>query len=63
VRLSLGAYRIPLETGLLIPSEKLKSVQPMFSQRDELITLLARNDPASADRLSGLDLAFRKALR
>ena len=46
-----------------ITPEKLKSLQPMFSQRDELITLLARNDPASADRLSNLDVAFRKALQ
>jgi len=44
-----------------ITSEKLKSLQPVLSQRDELITLLARSDPASADRLSDLDLAFRKA--
>jgi len=43
-------------------SAQLKSIQPMFSARDELITLLARNDPAAADRLSDLDLAFRKAL-
>jgi hypothetical protein len=42
--------------------EKLESLQPVLSQRDELITLLARNDPASADRLLNLDLAFRKAL-
>ena len=27
-----------------------------------LIALLARSDPASADRLSNLDEAFRKAL-
>jgi uncharacterized membrane-anchored protein YhcB (DUF1043 family) len=42
--------------------EQRKAFQPMLSGRDELITLLARNDPASADRLSALDVAFRKAL-
>ncbi len=42
--------------------EQLKLFQPMFSERDDLITLLARNDPASADRLSDLELAFRKAM-
>src|SRR5436190_24397412 len=46
-----------------ITPEKLKPLQPMLSQRDNLITLLARSDPASADRLSDLDLAFRKAVR
>lgn len=45
-----------------ISPEQLKSLQPVFSKRDELITLLARSDPASADRLLDLDLALRKAL-
>ena len=38
------------------------SLQPLFAGRDELITLLARSDPASADRLSGLFLAYRKIM-
>ena len=33
---------------------------PLLARRDELITLLARNDPASADRLSDLFVAYRK---
>jgi hypothetical protein len=37
-------------------------VQPLFAGRDEVITLLARSDPASADRLSDLYVAYRKAL-
>lgn len=37
-------------------------VQPLFDGRDEIITLLARSDPASADRLSDLYVAFRKAV-
>jgi hypothetical protein len=45
-----------------ISPEQLKSLQPVFSERDALITLLARSDPASADRLLNLDLALRKAL-
>jgi hypothetical protein len=36
-------------------------VQPLFAGRDEIITLLARGDPASADRLSDLYVAYRKA--
>ena len=37
-------------------------VQPLFAGRDEIITLLARSDPASADRLSDLYVAYRKAM-
>jgi hypothetical protein len=37
-------------------------LQPLFAGRDEVITLLARSDPASADRLSDLYVAYRKAL-
>jgi hypothetical protein len=36
-------------------------VQPLLAGRDEIITLLARSDPASADRLSELYVAYRKA--
>jgi len=38
------------------------SLQPLFASRDELITLLARNDPASADRLSDMFVAYRKIM-
>ncbi len=37
-------------------------MQPLFAGRDELITLLARSDPASADRLSDLFAAYRKTM-
>lgn len=36
--------------------------QPLLAGRDEIITLLARGDPASADRLSDLYVAYRKAV-
>ena len=39
------------------------SMQPLFAGRDELITLLARNDPASADRLSDFFVAYRKIVQ
>lgn len=35
---------------------------PLLDGRDEVITLLARSDPASADRLSDLYVAYRKAV-
>ena len=37
------------------------AVRPLLTQRDEIITLLARSDPAAADRLSNLDASYRKA--
>ena len=37
------------------------AVRPLLTQRDEIITLLARSDPAAADRLLNLDAAYRKA--
>ena len=38
------------------------AVQPLFMGRDEVITLLARSDPASADRLSDLYVSYRKLM-
>jgi hypothetical protein len=37
-------------------------VQPLFNQRDEIITLLARNDPAATDRLSNLYVSYRNIM-
>ena len=37
-------------------------LQQLFAARDELITLLARNDPASADRLADLFVSYRKIM-
>jgi hypothetical protein len=39
-----------------------ESVLPLFTQRDEIITLLSRSDPASADRLSDLYASYRKIM-
>jgi hypothetical protein len=38
------------------------SVQPLFAMQDEVITLLARNDPAAAARFSDLYVSFRDLL-
>ena len=44
-------------------SETQKSgLRTLFDSRDEAITLLARSDPASADRLLTLYLKYRQAL-
>ncbi len=38
------------------------AAQSLFTGRDEIITLLARSDPASADRLSDLYASYRKIM-
>ena len=38
------------------------SVAPLIRERDDIITLLARSDPASADRLSDLYVSYRAAV-
>ncbi len=45
----------------LTPAQR-ESLRPLLNQRDELITLLARSDPAATDRLSELYMAFNKAM-
>jgi hypothetical protein len=41
---------------------QIEGVKPLFAGRDEVITLLARSDPASADRLSDLYVLYRKTI-
>jgi hypothetical protein len=45
----------------LTDSQK-QGIQPLFAGRDEVITLLARSDPAAADRLSDLYATYRKLM-
>ncbi len=40
-----------------------QGMQPLFAGRDEIITLLARSDPASADRLSDLYVSYRTVMK
>lgn len=39
-----------------------EALKPLLIQRDDIITLLARNDPAAADRLSDMYVAYRKTM-
>ena len=43
-------------------SQQRDTLRPLMNDRDNLITLLARGDPASADRLSDLYVAYQKAM-
>jgi len=45
-----------------LTSPQRDALRPLMNDRDDLITLLARSDPASADRLSDLYLAYQKAM-
>ena len=38
------------------------AVEPLFAGRDDIITLLARGDPAASDRLSDLYVLYRKIM-
>jgi hypothetical protein len=43
-------------------SAQNQSLLPLFDQRDDIITLLARNDPASVERLTNLYLSYLKVV-
>ena len=45
----------------LSPAQR-EGVQPLFAMQDEVITLLARNDPAATARFSDLYVSFRELL-
>lgn len=45
-----------------LPADRRESLRPLLNQRDDMITLLARNDPAAADRLTELYVAFQTAM-
>lgn len=47
--------------GSALDQTQRDAARPLLAKRDEIITLLARSDPAAADRLSDLDSAYRKA--
>ena len=59
---SLSTERDKADSSTYTEAQR-NSLQPLFAARDELITLLARNDPASADRLSDLFVAYRKIMQ
>jgi hypothetical protein len=58
----LTAVRYEIDAGdkSALTRQQRDALAPFLAPRDELITLLARNDPAAADRLSTLYVAVRK---
>lgn len=47
------------DDSALTPAQR-EAAQALFAGRDEIITLLARGDPAAADRLSDVYASYRK---
>ena len=48
--------------GATLTPQQRDNLQPLLKERDEMITLLARNDPAAAPRLLDAHATFRKAI-
>lgn len=48
--------------GSALPAGASVGLKPLLAQRDDLITLLARGDPASAERLATAYADFRKMI-
>lgn len=44
------------------PTAQNENLKRVFENRDEIITLLARRDPASVERLTDIYLAYRQAI-
>jgi len=49
------------ESSDLTPAQQ-ESLRVLLNQRDDLITLLARSDPASADRLAQMYVSFKNGM-
>jgi len=49
------------DASALSPAQR-EGVLPLFTRRDEIITLLARSDPVSAEQLSDLYELYRKGV-
>ena len=57
---NLVASELDRITGSALPASARAELQPLLAQRDDLITLLARGDPAAAERLANAHVGLRK---
>jgi hypothetical protein len=48
--------------GEALSTAQREGLKPLLNERDDLITLLARNDPAAGPRLLEMHSAFRRAI-
>ena len=60
----MTAARFEIDAGdkSALTQQQRDALTPLLAPRDELITLLARSDPAAAERLATLYVAVRKIL-
>ena len=67
-RQTVGDFFTPLRGELdageesPLDARQRESVAPLLQKRDDIITLLARSDPAAAERLSDLYVSYRAAV-
>lgn len=54
---------IERENDSALTQPQRAGITPLLTERDEIITLLARGDPASAERLSSLYIAYNNAIK
>ena len=52
-----------VSSGEILTDAERNTARQILAQRDDVITLLARNDPAGADRLFGLEYQLTQALK
>ena len=58
------ALRAQLDAGAdsALSAGQREAAAPMFARRDDIITLLARSDPAAGEQLSDLYVSYRQAM-
>ena len=54
--------QVDKEDNPAISANQRESLKGLLTRRDDIITLLARGDPAAADRLSNFYVAYRQAM-
>ena len=62
-RQSASDFFTSIEDASALSPAQREGVQLLLAQRDEIITLLARGDPAAADRLSDLYQSYREIMK
>jgi hypothetical protein len=55
--------RSTVDNGDTLSQGERDAMRPLLSQRDDVITLLARSDPAAVDRLFGIEYQLRQDLK
>jgi hypothetical protein len=54
--------QIDAGSGSALTAPQREGTAPLLARRDDVITLLARGDPASAEQLSDIYVSYRKAV-